>query len=324
MAGKIFVPLDGTAYAEQIVPLVAELAKKSAASVALVSIIDPEDLDVTETAGEGDLPPRGVSTAGSGAGMNMRGEGAGGVTGMVWMAPIGSPSQLSKEEAAALDSANRETRAYLGRIEKKLGDRGISASADLGFGNPDHEIVEEAAKAGATMIAMTARSKSFWERGALGSTADRVIHASPMPVLVLKPMEGTLEHVSVVPDTVVVGLDGSKQAEGALGPAAEFAAAMGAKLALAHVLKRDNGMRREAATNYLASVAGTLKGEVVSDVVNGSADEEIILYADRFKRPLIALTKHGGGGIGKWLRGSTTDKVIRNAGYPVLVVPVGH
>ena len=324
MAGKIFVPLDGTEYAEQIVPLVAELAGKSGSQVELTSIIDPEDLEVTETAGEGALSNHDTSTSRNTAGMNMRGEGAGGVTGMVWMAPVGSPSELSKEEAQALDTANSSTRAYLDKIESQLGAKGVNTSVGLGFGNPDREIVEEAERAGATMIAMTARSKAFWERGALGATADRVISGSPMPVLVFKPMEGLAEAVSVVPDTIVVALDGSKEAEASIDPAVDFAKSLGAKVALVHVLKRDNGPRREAAINYLDGVAGTLNVEVVSEVVAGHSDEEIILYADKFKHPLIALTKHGGISVGRWLRGSTTDKVVRNAGYPVLVVPVNN
>jgi len=322
MAGKMFVPLDGTKYAEQIVPLIAELAKKSGSPVELSSIIDPEDLNVTETAGEGTLSSRDISTGNNPAGMNLRGEGAGGLTGNVWMAPIGSPSDLSPEEAAALDTANSETRSYLQKIESRLGEEGIDSSVNLGFGNPDSEIVEEATRTGSSMIAMTARSESFWERGALGQTADRVINSSPMPVLVFKPMEGLAEAVSVAPDTVVLGLDGSKEGEAGVAKAAEFAKSLGANLALVHVLKKDDGPKREAAINYLAEVAHNIPGEVQTEVVTGKADEEVILFADRFDHPIIALTRHGGISIGRWLRGSTTDKVIRNAGYPILVVPV--
>jgi nucleotide-binding universal stress UspA family protein len=320
MAGKILIPLDGSDYAYQVVPLATSIARKARMTVRLLTVVDPDDLEVTETAGEGELAPQDVSTTGR-AGMDMR-IGAGGTTGMVWMAPIGSPKDLSKDEAAALDEANKRARGYLFSIEKELGRKGVDADSEVGFGNAHDEIVSEAAKAGATMIAMTGRSKSFWERGVLGSTADRVISSSLMPVLVFKPMPGLAEAMATLPDTVVVGLDGSKEGETGLKPAADFARSVGAKLALVHVLKRDGEARRKAAAEYLDRVAADYGPDVLTHVVHGEPDVEVILYADKFTQPVIAVTSHGGISIGRWLRGSTTDKVIRFSGYPVLVVPV--
>lgn len=320
MAEKILIPLDGTELAEQVVPFVGELAKAGGFEVTLLTIIDPEDLNITETAGEGALSARDTGTAGAGVGMNLAG-GTGGTTGMVWMAPIGSPSDLSKEEAEALDEANRTARDYLLGIEKKLEGLGVTTESRLGFGNADHEIAEEAIKSGASMIAMSARSGSFWERGALGTTTNRVIDGSPMPVIVFKPMQGLVDSVSVNPATVVLAVDGSEQSEASIDPVASLAGKIGAKLAIVHVLKRDRGRRRERAEAYLKELKQRIGGEVETRVKSGNVDDEVILFADEFDHPMIAVAEHGGISVGRWLRGSNTDKIIRNAGYPVLVIP---
>ena len=319
MAEKILIPLDGTELAEQVVPFIGEVAKAAGYTVTLLTVIDPGDLEVTETAGEGTLAAQDVGTAGSG-GTDLANRGVGGTTGMVWMASIGSAADLSPDEAKALDEANQAARVYLSSVEQKLEQMGVQTEATLGFGNPDNEIAEEAAKAGASMIAMSARSASFWERGVLGSTTNRVVNSSPMPVIVFKPMEGLAEAITVKPETVIVALDGSGQSENSLGPAADLAKRVGAQVALVHVLKRDDQRRREQAESYLKKTAQKI-GAAETAVVSGDFDEEIILYADQFEKPVIAMTEHGGFSIGKWLRGSTTDKVIRNAGYPVLVIP---
>lgn len=321
MAEKILIPLDGTAEAEQVVPFVGEIAKSGGFDVTLLTIIDPEGLDVTQTAGEGVLSARDTGTGGTGAGMDVSGQGTGGTTGMVWMAEIGSPADLSKEEAEALDEANAASRQYLSNVEKTLEGMGVNTDTLLGFGDPDREIAEEAIRSGATMIAMSARSGSFWERGALGTTTDHVISESPMPVLVFKPLEGLAHAVTVNPDTVVIALDGSESGERSIKPAVDLAGKIGAKIALVHVLRRDRGRRREQAEAYLKQTSAKIGGDVVTRVASGKIDDEVILFADEFEHPMIVVAEHDGISIGRWLRGSNTDKVIRSAGYPVLVIP---
>lgn len=323
MVEKILIPLDGTKEAEQVVPFVAEVAKSGGFGVSLLTIIDPEDLEVTETAGEGVLSASDTGTGGS-AGMNLARGGTGGLTGLVWMPEVGSPADLSKEEAEVLDEANRTTREYLSSVERKLEGLGVESEVLLGFGNADREITEEAIKSGATMIAMSARSGQFWERGVLGTTTNRVIDSSPMPVIVFKPMEGLAHAVSVNPGTVVIAVDGSEQSERSIEPATKLAGQIGADVALVHVLKRDSGRRREHAEAYLKQLKEKIGSDVPTRVASGDVDEQVILFADEFEHPMIAVAEHGGISLGRWLRGSNTDKVIRNAGYPVLVIPAAE
>jgi nucleotide-binding universal stress UspA family protein len=119
-----------------------------------------------------------------------------------------------------------------------------------------------------------------------------------------------------------VALDGSKQAEQGLKPAAELAKAVGAQMALVQVVRGESGSKREEAERYLEGAASRAGVQATTHVRSGDADEEIINCADEFDDPLIAVTEHGARSVRKWFRGSTTDKVIRHSGYPVLVSPV--
>ena len=50
----------------------------------------------------------------------------------------------------------------------------------------------------------------------------------------------------------------------------------------------------------------------------------ILEYARTAQIDLLVLGRHGHGGVGKALLGSVAEKVVRKAGCPVLVVPLGY
>jgi nucleotide-binding universal stress UspA family protein len=235
--------------------------------------------------------------------MDLSHQGAGAATGLLWV-PDNMPAGLSKDEAEVLGQANRTATVYLASVEKKLEEIGVHAETHLGFGNPDSHIAEEGIMSGATMIAMSGLSEMFWERGFLGSTTDRVLHTSLMPVIVFKPMEGLAAAVSVKPETIVIAVDGSTESEVGVGPAVKLADELGAKVALVHVLKRDSGRCREHAANYLDELNKHLGGKVEMSVISGKTDDEVILFADQFDHPMIAVTEHGGISIGRRLPGA--------------------
>ena len=56
-------------------------------------------------------------------------------------------------------------------------------------------------------------------------------------------------------------------------------------------------------------------------VVTGRAPREILRAAEALHADLIVLGTHGLGGVRRVFFGSTTDRVLRDGGFPVLVVP---
>jgi nucleotide-binding universal stress UspA family protein len=55
-------------------------------------------------------------------------------------------------------------------------------------------------------------------------------------------------------------------------------------------------------------------------VLKGYPAAEIVDAAQELPESLITITTHGRSGAKRWLLGSVTERVIRHAGCPVLIV----
>jgi nucleotide-binding universal stress UspA family protein len=85
--------------------------------------------------------------------------------------------------------------------------------------------------------------------------------------------------------------------------------------------------QRSAANNYLIDKEEQLRSAGVPDVSSlviegyaGGAAGEIIDLARETSNVLIAISTHGQSGIGRWLIGSVTERVVRYSHQPVLVI----
>ncbi len=56
------------------------------------------------------------------------------------------------------------------------------------------------------------------------------------------------------------------------------------------------------------------------EVLNGDAATAIVEFIDNSPDSLVAMTTHGRSGLGRWALGSVTDRVVRHAAAPVLVL----
>jgi nucleotide-binding universal stress UspA family protein len=141
---------------------------------------------------------------------------------------------------------------------------------------------------------------------------------------------------------ILVPLDGSELAERALQPAMELAAANAAELFLLSaaglkdmvvpsadaygVLWPEQSQERyhSELESYLGSItreqipAGV--GNVRSLVLDGDPAATIVDTAFMEDVELIVMSTHGRSGLGRWMFGSTTEKVLRAAPCPVMVV----
>lgn len=80
--------------------------------------------------------------------------------------------------------------------------------------------------------------------------------------------------------------------------------------------------RREAAA-YLKDNEDFLVAEgvrTVSILIEGAVAKEIIGYAQTAPGAVIAMSTHGRSGVQRWILGSVTEKIVRHADDPVLVV----
>ena len=87
------------------------------------------------------------------------------------------------------DAAGEEVetdRAYLDRIRGEFESEGLSATAELAFGDPVKEIIKFVQERGCDLVAMSTHGHQFVADLVLGATASRVQHNISVPVLLLR------------------------------------------------------------------------------------------------------------------------------------------
>ncbi|MFA4836072.1 MAG: universal stress protein, partial [Dehalococcoidia bacterium] len=78
------------------------------------------------------------------------------------------------------------TMLYLEKAGERLKAKGISTKFGVTVGDPAEEIINLADKTGADLVAMSTHGRSGIARWALGSVADKVLHAGNTPLLLVR------------------------------------------------------------------------------------------------------------------------------------------
>jgi universal stress protein A len=95
-----------------------------------------------------------------------------------WAARTYGPEAVSPEIA--------EDTAYLRKIREEFQSLGISADAELAYGDPANEIIKWIEQKGCDLVAMSTHGHRFLADVFLGTTASRVQHRIRVPVLLLR------------------------------------------------------------------------------------------------------------------------------------------
>jgi nucleotide-binding universal stress UspA family protein len=95
-----------------------------------------------------------------------------------WAARTYGPDAVSREIT--------EDTAYLKKVLAEFKDAGITADAELAFGDPVKEIVKWVKRKGCDLVAMSTHGHRFLADIFLGTTASRVQHSISVPVLLLR------------------------------------------------------------------------------------------------------------------------------------------
>lgn len=239
-----------------------------------------------------------------------------------------------------VESLRIQGQDYLEKIAATLRKEGLTVTLAVHEGSPAARIVEEGEKESGSLIAMSTHGRSGIARWVLGSTTNKVIHATVRPLVVVRSRDPQALPAEVKLTTVIVPLDGSSHAEQVLPHVIGLAKALGAKVmpvrvtptpAEYHPLGYPVGpfpdffqkVDAEAGT-YLGDIAQRLRGEGVASVepelLHGDAAAQIVEVAQRTADSLVAMTSHGRSGVGRWLLGSIADRVVSYSGDPVLMV----
>ncbi|MCY4416681.1 MAG: universal stress protein [Chloroflexi bacterium] len=252
-----------------------------------------------------------------------------------------------------LEEAQSRTDNYLGRVRADLRDMGYMATATTLPGAPAQAIVDWVADDPDALVVMSTHGRGGIARWALGSVADKVLHAIPNPMLLVRGAAANpLEDGG--PRAILAPLDGSTLSELSLEHAATMATALKTRIVLMRVnpdaaVYRDylspgrggaSGARdadwaavEELIQNELTDTrdsldrsANRLTGEFgfVNDVVTLPVESrnvaEAIAEAAASEGAMVVMTTHGRSGINRLVMGSVTDRVVRHSDLPVLVV----
>lgn len=310
---RILVPLDGSRLAEHVLPFVRLLGRELPSRVELLYVQRLERSVVSwplEDEYASELPPS-------------RLEG---------YDPI--------RQTALIDAARRsEAEAYLQKMVASLEGEGLTASYHLREGAAASQIVAEAETDPNTLIAMATHGRSGITRWALGSVTDKVLHASTGPLLVVRSTEEGAIPAQVALKALVVPLDGSPLAEEVLPHVVALSNSLSLSVILVRILAGDPVSGHDAgALEQIRGVSRALRAQGVTSVteavLHGNAAGAIVDIAqtpagargpersgsEAAPESLIAMTTHGRSGIGRWVLGSVTDRVVSHSRAPVLVI----
>lgn len=224
-------------------------------------------------------------------------------------APLGAPL---REPAEPVASVAREFGAE--RLRRVADTLGTSARAEVHEGRPAPVISEVAHGCGADLIVVGPHGGRADRVGGIGSTAERLIRMSSIPVLVATP--GSRGR----PQRVFVAVDDVELTAAVLEWAALLMRRNGAAVTLAHVVGAPSDAR--AAEEWLTGLAREIQdvGRVAVAVLVGAPGPEITGAARRLGADLIVMGRRGKGRAMPGVLGSTVNEVLRRASCPVLLV----
>ncbi|PGF14091.1 universal stress protein UspA [Natrinema sp. CBA1119] len=248
-------------------------------------------------------------------------------------------------EPAALDADEREEfhapaerrgREATIRVTDRAEERELNAAREVREGIPHREVLEYVDEQDVDLIVMGTHGHTGAERARLGSTTERVVMLSDVPVLSIRLPEGTEEpDRDVGPyENVVIPTDGSDAAERAAEAALDVAEKYDAAVHTVYVLdttiydledvpRSIIGSLKEGgdnATETIADMARERDLPVTTDRRRGVPTDELLDYIDDVDAALVAMGTRGRTvGSGRLL-GSTTARVVRRSTVPVLTV----
>lgn len=214
------------------------------------------------------------------------------------------------------EKEEKEATAYLDSIKARAAKNGVACETALHESmDAAQTIVDEAVEKKIDMIIIGRHGRKGVAKALMGETAAKVITHSPCKVLVV-PKAAQIEYKNIL-----VATDGLTQAKAAVAEAIAIAKRCGSHI-IALSAMRDESERKEA--NQFANEAADLakKEGVSAEAVTpaGRSFNAIVETAGGRGVDLIVMGTYGKTGVKKFIMGSSTEKVIGNAGCGVLVV----
>jgi len=237
-------------------------------------------------------------------------------------------------ERSVLDQA----RSLADQARAALAPRELAVETDVVVGDPRAEIVRIADEWRADLIVLGARGLGRIKRLLLGSVSLAVARHASCPVLVVKGRPRKLA-------SVLVAMDGSDDSFLAVRFLQSLALPRRTKVRLLSVVEplrfpttAPGGAVRGQLLRMLKELEAERRGELEKVLERGAAQlddkltrvtrstptgapaDEIVAAANDYDTDLVVVGARGRGGMARLLLGSVSEKVLRDARCPVLIV----
>ena len=250
--------------------------------------------------------------------------------------PVDVNKLLEYSESAldvqALHRSNiRDAQQHLEELTKDLA---IQSEIIVRQGAPAEEINRLALEREADMVVTATHGRSGFQRLLIGSVTEKLLKTLHCPMLILHTQENDLKAPTGFEfklNKILVGCDFSPDAKLAFDYALSLAQEFQAELHLSHVLKpsfyKPGLQESKALRGRLEKQLEIMVPEdcrngciVHINLLDGEPYVELMNYAKERDIDMIVLGIRGHTLLEKLLVGSTTDRLIRHAPFPVLAV----
>jgi nucleotide-binding universal stress UspA family protein len=202
-------------------------------------------------------------------------------------------------------------------------------------GSTARALTREATDTVADLVVLATHARRGLPRLRHGDLAHHLVTRLHTPALCIRPSRGSVPVGNAVIRRILVTLDGSEFSEQIMDRVVPLAHAIGARLALLHVVSPASLMiagfddlrppipHREEALRYLADLAqrvpaGMPEPELIAAEADNAASE-IVTQLGRSPHDALAIATHGRNGFSRVILGSVAEQVLRATGKPVLL-----
>jgi nucleotide-binding universal stress UspA family protein len=235
------------------------------------------------------------------------------------------------DTSAILKSVEESSMDEMKKLVARVKGMGVAAETELVVGDVYDEIKRSIDVLKPDLIVMGTHGRRGVERWFMGSTTEKLLRHSPVPLVTISAMD---ERAFNMPRfrRILVTTDFSDGTPDALAYAFSVAQENESQVTLMHVLHdisadlsgkyRDsliNGLRRQLDDMVPAEARNWC--DIVTRVETG-VPYRIILRTIEDERPdLLVMNIHGKGMLDRALLGSTAERVVRAASCPVMMIP---
>lgn len=262
------------------------------------------------------------------------------------------------DQTSAQVQAVEEAEAYLAEVVQRFLAAGIKAQSVVRYGHAAEEILDHAQTGAVDVIAMSTHGRSGVQRWVLGSVAEHVLRAAPVPVLLVRALAAaSAEKAAPAPEQrlrlqpgevpaaaalirhILCPVDFSPGSREIVEYAGDLALRFVADLTVLHAVydtleitcshiphppleQLRAEMIRVAEQSLQQLVTRRLRHlpRAKMAVVAGPPFQQIIRYAREHQVDLIVMGTRGLSGLDHLIMGSTAERLIRQAPCPVVSI----